>query len=121
MIKKIFILSSLCLVVGVSAQKTHTVSKGDTPYNIAKKYGMTLDELIKKNPKIKDGKLLSIVVNGNEIGCEALVLAIGHSSRDTFKKVYENGLLLEPKNFSVGVRIEHLQEMIIIPTTHVYY
>ncbi len=57
MIKKIFILSSLCLVVGVSAQKTHTVSKGDTPYNIAKKYGMTLDELIKKNPKIKDGKL----------------------------------------------------------------
>ncbi len=41
-----------------------------------------------------------------------VILAIGHSSRDTFKKVYEKGLLLEPKNFSVGVRIEHLQSEI---------
>ena len=41
-----------------------------------------------------------------------LILAIGHSSRDTFKKIYEKGLLLEPKNFSVGVRIEHLQSEI---------
>ena len=38
-----------------------------------------------------------------------LILAIGHSSRDTFQKIYEKGILLEPKNFSVGVRIEHLQ------------
>lgn len=43
------------------------------------------------------------------IEANVLILAIGHSSRDTFKKVYEKGLLLEPKNFSVGVRIEHLQ------------
>lgn len=41
-----------------------------------------------------------------------VILVIGHSSRDTFKKVYEKGLLLEPKNFSVGVRIEHLQSEI---------
>lgn len=39
------------------AQKTHTVAKGDNPYNISKKYGMTLDELTKLNPKIKEGKL----------------------------------------------------------------
>lgn len=38
-----------------------------------------------------------------------LVLAIGHSSRDTFYKIYDKGLILQPKNFSVGVRIEHLQ------------
>lgn len=57
MIKKIFILSSLSFVLGVSAQKTHTVSKGDTPYSIAKKYGMSVDDLIKINPKAKDGKL----------------------------------------------------------------
>lgn len=43
------------------------------------------------------------------IEASVLILAIGHSSRDTFKKIYEKGLLLEPKNFSVGVRIEHLQ------------
>lgn len=43
------------------------------------------------------------------INTNVLILAIGHSSRNTFKKIYDNGLFLEPKNFSVGVRIEHLQ------------
>ncbi|RKS96241.1 LysM peptidoglycan-binding domain-containing protein [Chryseobacterium defluvii] len=57
MIKRFFILSGLCMVLGVSAQKSHTVVKGDNPYNIAKKYGMTVDELLKLNPKFKDGKL----------------------------------------------------------------
>ncbi|WP_318847301.1 LysM peptidoglycan-binding domain-containing protein [Chryseobacterium sp. JV558] len=57
MIKRFFILSSLCMVLGVSAQKSHTVVQGDNPYNIAKKYGMTVDELLKLNPKNKDGKL----------------------------------------------------------------
>ncbi|WP_295211067.1 LysM peptidoglycan-binding domain-containing protein [uncultured Chryseobacterium sp.] len=57
MIKRFFILSSLCMVLGVSAQKSHTVVKGDTPYNIAKRYGLTVDELLKMNPEVKDGKL----------------------------------------------------------------
>lgn len=57
MIKRFFILSSLCMILGVSAQKSHTVVKGDNPYNIAKKYGITLDELQKLNPNFKDGKL----------------------------------------------------------------
>lgn len=57
MIKRFFILSSLCMVLGVSAQKSHTVVKGDTPYNIAKRYGLTVDELLKLNPSVKDGKL----------------------------------------------------------------
>ncbi len=41
-----------------------------------------------------------------------VILAIGHSSRDTFETLYQRGVFLEPKNFSVGVRIEHLQEWI---------
>jgi len=45
------------MVLGVSAQKSHTVVKGDTPYNIAKKYGLTVDELLKLNPSVKDGKI----------------------------------------------------------------
>jgi LysM repeat protein len=45
------------MVLGVSAQNSHTVVKGDNPYNIAKKYGITVDELLKLNPKYKDGKL----------------------------------------------------------------
>lgn len=46
------------------------------------------------------------------IDTNVLILAIGHSSRDTFKKLYEKGMVIEPKNFSVGVRIEHLQSEI---------
>lgn len=41
-----------------------------------------------------------------------VILAIGHSSRDTFEKLYEKGIMMEAKNFSVGVRIEHLQAWI---------
>lgn len=43
---------------------------------------------------------------------DCIILAIGHSSRDTFQKAMDIGLSLVPKNFSVGVRIEHLQEKI---------
>lgn len=57
MFKKIFIISSLIAFSGVSAQKTHTVAKGDTPYNISKRYGLSVDELLALNPKAKDGKI----------------------------------------------------------------
>lgn len=42
----------------------------------------------------------------------ALILAIGHSARDTFSMLYENGLPLSQKPFAMGLRIEHNQEMI---------
>lgn len=57
MLKKFLLLSGLAFTLGVSAQATHTVAKGDNPYSIAKKYGLTLDELVKMNPDAKDGKL----------------------------------------------------------------
>ncbi len=43
------------------------------------------------------------------IPCDRLILAIGHSARDTFRMLERAGLLLEPKPFAMGVRIEHLQ------------
>lgn len=43
---------------------------------------------------------------------DSIILAIGHSSHSTFQKIVEKGLAIEPKNFSVGVRIEHLQSSI---------
>ncbi len=58
---------------------------------------------------IKDGNLKSITVNGNCIECDRLVLATGHSARDTFKMLRDNGLLMIRKPFAVGVRAEHLQ------------
>lgn len=65
------------------------------------------------NNRISKVSVLHLDNNSIEtIETNVLILAIGHSSRDTFKKIYEKGLLLEPKNFSVGVRIEHLQSEI---------
>ncbi len=46
------------------------------------------------------------------IEVQQVILAIGHSSRDTFETLYKRGVLMEAKNFSVGVRIEHLQKWI---------
>ena len=65
---------------------------------------------------INDNKIKSVICNNNgnifEIPATHVVLAIGHSARDTFFKLYEKGILMEKKNFSVGVRIEHLQDSI---------
>ena len=47
-----------------------------------------------------------------DLPCDALVLAPGHSARDTFQMLYESGLPMEPKSFAVGVRIEHSQEAV---------
>jgi len=66
--------------------------------------------------KIENGSIRALTCQkGNEITqipASDVILAIGHSSRDTFEKLYEKGIAMEKKNFSVGVRIEHLQEKI---------
>lgn len=63
---------------------------------------------------INNNKISSVVCKDKNSTYELLasyvILAIGHSSRDTFQKLYEKGITMEKKNFSVGVRIEHLQE-----------
>lgn len=61
---------------------------------------------------IKNGTIQSIIVNGNEIPCEALVLAIGHSSRDTYEMLHKEGIFMQQKAFAIGVRIEHPQQLI---------
>ena len=53
------------------------------------------------------------VVNHEEtIATNHLVLALGHSARDTFRMLYGNGIPMDAKPFSMGVRIEHPQRMI---------
>ena len=56
------------------------------------------------------GRIRSIKTTVGEIGCGVLVSAIGHSARDTFDVLSGGGVTMMPKAFSVGVRIEHLQE-----------
>ena len=58
----------------------------------------------------KDGVICGLQINGNEIlECERVIFAIGHSARDTFEMLHSKNVLMEPKPFSMGVRIEHLQ------------
>ncbi len=61
------------------------------------------------------GKILSIDLLNKTKGrftvpCDCLVLAIGHSSRDTYRMLYSKGINMAAKPFAVGVRAEHLQE-----------
>lgn len=54
-----------------------------------------------------------VVINGAEtIESEAVVLAVGHSARDTFEMLYERQVPMEPKSFAVGLRVEHPRRMI---------
>lgn len=59
------------------------------------------------------GRLRGIEVSGGdgrqEIDCNKLILAIGHSARDSFETLHAQGIPMEPKAFSMGVRIEHKQ------------
>ncbi len=57
-----------------------------------------------------DNCVKSVTVNGKTIPCSHLILAIGHSARDTYKMLYEKNVTFERKSFAMGVRIEHLQE-----------
>lgn len=61
---------------------------------------------------IVDGKIKSVVVNNQVIDCDILVLAIGHSARDTFRMLHSRGLVMSNKPFAVGVRVMHSQDMI---------
>ena len=60
--------------------------------------------------EIENETIKAVICENNRIETDAVILAIGHSARDTFKKLYELGVEIQPKNFAVGTRIEHLQE-----------
>lgn len=62
---------------------------------------------------LENGAITGLEVNGEEkIPCNRVILAIGHSARDTFQKLLQRGVTMEPKPFAMGVRIEHLQSAI---------
>ena len=71
-----------------------------------------VSEIILKNTG--DGKKIAGVKceDGREFLSDVVVLAIGHSARDTFKMLYDTGINMEPKPFAVGLRVEHPQKLI---------
>lgn len=70
--------------------------------------------VIDQNEQILKGVILRDLNSGEElaIDVDALILAPGHSARDTFRMLYENKIPMEAKSFAVGFRTEHPQEMI---------
>jgi uncharacterized FAD-dependent dehydrogenase len=68
-------------------------------------YRTRMDSLT-ENP---DGTL-TVKTNRGDMVCGALVLALGHSARDTYRMLISHGFAIEPKPMSIGVRIEHWQE-----------
>ena len=63
--------------------------------------------------KIENEKVVAVTLNDKEqLPCNVLILAIGHSARDTFHLLDDKNLLMESKPFAVGVRVMHYQKMI---------
>jgi len=63
--------------------------------------------------EIEDGKIVAALFDNKErIPVKHLVLAMGHSGRDTYQMLYENKLEMKPKSFAIGLRIEHSRELI---------
>ena len=61
----------------------------------------------------ENGSITAVMLeDGERIPCEHLVLAVGHSARDTFEMLHERGIPMERKPFAMGVRIEHPQLMV---------
>lgn len=64
---------------------------------------------------IKNGIIHAVRLNDTEtLRCGVVLLALGHSARDTFEMLKRQGVNISPKSFSVGVRIEHPQKVINI-------
>ena len=72
------------------------------------RFGSRVDDI-----EIENGQVTGIcLANGERIATNHLVLAVGHSARDTFEMIHKRGIYIEAKPFSIGFRIERPQSLI---------
>jgi uncharacterized FAD-dependent dehydrogenase len=77
------------------------------------RFGAKVEEIDIERDTSGNGQVCGVVLAGGErIAVEQVVLAVGHSARDTFRMLYDHGVHIEAKPFSIGVRIEHPQALI---------
>ncbi len=99
----------------IGTDKLIPVIKNMREYIISKGGAFLFDTKV-TDFEISNNHITHLHISHNEtekiIEAKQVILAIGHSSRDTFETLYKRGVLMEAKNFSVGVRIEHLQQWI---------
>ena len=60
----------------------------------------------------ENGRITAVETDFEQIACDHVILAIGHSARDTFAMLESMGVPMEPKPFAMGVRIEHKQSIV---------
>ena len=71
------------------------------------RFGCKLEDIY-----VNDNRLVGIRTNKGDIDTDSVILATGHSARDTVKMLHSHNIFMERKSFSVGVRIEHPQKLI---------
>ena len=80
------------------------------------RFGQQVTDLLIEPQPEHDGRMLALrglrLADGSELRTDHLVLALGHSARDTFAMLQQRGVALQAKPFSVGFRIEHPQSLI---------
>ncbi|MES2502252.1 MAG: NAD(P)/FAD-dependent oxidoreductase [Pseudomonadota bacterium] len=72
------------------------------------RFGARVDDIEIEHNAIKG----VVLANGEHIAANHVILAVGHSARDTFEMVHRKGIFVEAKPFSIGFRIEHPQSLI---------
>ncbi|MCM0081580.1 hypothetical protein L4X63_08275 [Geomonas sp. Red32] len=96
----------------IGTDRLRTVVKGIRESLISAGFQVLFDSRF-SDLVLRDGNLAAIEINGEyELPCRALVLAPGHSARDTYAMLYERGVAVEAKPFAVGLRVEHPQPLI---------
>lgn len=78
-------------------------ARGATP-----RFGARVEELLGGNGSVRGVRL----AGGEEVGASAVLLATGHSARDTVRRLRAQGVAMAPKGFAVGFRVEHPQGVI---------
>ncbi len=72
------------------------------------RFGQQMESLLLDQQQVRGVRLCS----GEEIATRHVIMAVGHSARDTFDSLLDSGVYIEPKPFSIGFRIEHPQSLI---------
>ena len=75
--------------------------------DITMRFDTRMDDLI-----VKDGHIQGIICGEDELAADAVIMATGHSARDTYAWLARRGVRLESKPFAIGARVEHPQELI---------
>ena len=114
--QKIFLVLKINGIQNVNTIESMDTSGANKPILASNMIPVYYDETKLENIKSENGEICGAVISKNgeteTIECDSIILAIGHSARDTVEMLYNLGVEIIQKPFSVGARIEHPQSLI---------